>query len=202
MKHSRFTVTAFAAIAATGIAAGTAAADPAPAPAPAVQDQAVPSVRGTDRGVAYSAALADAGRSVVTTVTGGAFALDADRTSVTLRDAEGAVLAQIPLTGRAVGGGATEIAATVDADGTRLTLTNPTAAPIAAEDISSQQWFTAELQRASTGGVVGAIIGALLGAIGIVTIIPGAIIGGVIGLLVAGGPSLIDAGVAYFSGQP
>ncbi|MGW5311888.1 hypothetical protein [Nocardia thailandica] len=204
MKHSTFTLTAFAAIAATGIAAGTAAADPAPAPAPApaAQDQAAPAVQGADRGVTYSAALADAGRSVVTTVTGGAFSLDSDHKSVTLRNAEGAVLAQIPLSGQAVGGGAAEIAATVEADGARLTLTNAAAPVAAVRDISSQQWFFAELQRASTGALVGAIIGALLGAIGIVTIIPGAIIGGVLGLLVAGGPSLIDAGVAYFSGQP
>lgn len=197
MKYSKFTAPALLAIAATGIAAAPVAAEPA-APAPAVQEQGVPAVQGADRGVTYRAQIVDAGKSVVTTVTGGAFRLDADRTSVTLTNRAGEVVAQLPLAGE-VDGAATAIAATVDADGTRLTLT-PNAT--AAKDISSQQWFAAELQRASTGALVGAIIGALLGAIGVVTIIPGAIIGGVIGLLVAGGPSLIDAGQAYFSGQP
>ncbi|MFE3543188.1 hypothetical protein ACFXK0_09470 [Nocardia sp. NPDC059177] len=197
MKYSKFTAPALLAIAATGIAAAPAAAAPA-APAPAVQEQAAPSVQGTDRGVTYRTELVEAGKSVVTTVTGGAFALSADAASVTLTNAAGEVVAQVPLAGT-VDGAATEIAATLEADGTRLTLT-PKA--VAAKDISSQQWFMNELQRASTGGLVGAAIGALLGAIGVVTIIPGAIIGGVIGLLVAGGPSLVDAGSAYFSGQP
>ncbi|MEV0335048.1 hypothetical protein [Nocardia sp. NPDC050717] len=198
MKFSKFTAPALLAIAATGIAAAPVAADPA-APAPAVAGQDAPAVRGTDRGVTYLAQIADAGKSVVTSVTGGRFALAADQKSVTLTNEAGAVVAQLPLAGT-VNGAPTEIAAAVEADGSRLTLTPKTVA--AAEAISSQQWFMAELQRASTGALVGAIIGALLGAIGIVTIIPGAIIGGVIGLLIAGGPSLIDAGTAYFSGQP
>lgn len=197
MKYSKFTAPALLAIAATGVAAAPVAAEPA-APAPAVQEQGAPSVQGADRGVTYRAQIVDAGKSVVTTVTGGAFSLDADQKSVTLKNEAGEVIALVPLSGQ-VDGTATEIAAVVEADGSTLTLTPKS---VAARDIGSQQWFAAELQRASTGALVGAVIGALLGAIGIVTIIPGAIIGGVIGLLIAGGPSLIDAGQAYFSGQP
>jgi len=94
-----------------------------------------------------------------------------------------------------------QIAATVDESGTKLTLT-PQAEVIAVQDISAQQWFFDELQRASLGAAVGAVIGGLIGLFGfVVGVIPGAAIGAVIGLLVAGGPALVDSGSAYFSGR-
>ncbi|GGK37257.1 hypothetical protein [Nocardia camponoti] len=201
MKYSKFTAPALLAIAATGIAAAPAFAEPAPAPSVSAPAAPAPGVRGVDHGVNYTTALADAGKSVVTTVTGGAFTLDTDKATATLRNADGAVVASVPLTA-SLGNQQVPIAAAVSADGTQLTLT-PTAGESKLKDISSQEWFMAELQRASTGGITGALIGAFIGVFGlIVGIVPGAIVGGVIGLLVAGGQPLIDSGSAYFSGQP
>ncbi|WP_431968606.1 hypothetical protein [Nocardia sp. bgisy134] len=201
MKYKKFAATALLAVAATGVTAGTTYA--APADAPAVQEQAALSAQGVDQGVGYTAALADAGKSIVTTVTGGAFSLDADGKAVTLKNDAGEVVTSIPLAAReASNGAAVEIAAALDATGQTLTLT-PKADVVAVQDVSAQEWFFAELQRASLGAAVGAVIGGLIGLLGLVVgVIPGAIIGGVIGLLVAGGPSLLNAGMAYFSGQP
>ncbi|WP_435592398.1 hypothetical protein [Nocardia sp. bgisy118] len=201
MKYKKFAATALLAVAATGVTAGTTYA--APADAPAAQEQAALSAQGVDHGVGYTAALADAGKSIVTTVTGGAFSLDADGKAVTLKNDAGEVVTSIPLAAReASNGAAVEIAAALDATGQTLTLT-PKADVVAVQDVSAQEWFFAELQRASLGAAVGAVIGGLIGLLGLVVgVIPGAIIGGVIGLLVAGGPSLLNAGMAYFSGQP
>lgn len=205
MKYKKFAATALLAIAATGVSAGTAYAAPAP---PAVQDQttAVPSVKGEDQGVSYALQLADAGKSVVTSVTGGAFSLAADKQSVTLTNAAGQTVTSIPLT-QSVKGEQVQIAAAIAEDTKQLTLTPKVApnanAPVAAEFIGAQDWFFAELQRASLGALVGGLIGAAIGILFFgVGILPGAVLGAIIGLAVAGGPSLLNAGIAYFSGQP
>ncbi|MFF3223906.1 DUF6861 domain-containing protein [Nocardia suismassiliense] len=205
MKYKKFAATALLAIAATGVAAGTAYAAPVP---PAVQDQttAAQTVKGTDQGVSYALQLADAGKSVVTSVTGGAFSLAADKQSVTLTNAAGEAVTTIPLTATAKGE-QVEIAAAIADDAKQLTLTPKVApsanAPVAAEFIGAQEWFFAELQRASLGAAVGGLIGAAIGFLFFgVGILPGAVLGALIGLAVAGGPSLLNAGVAYFSGQP
>ncbi|WP_338761856.1 hypothetical protein V7968_34295 [Nocardia vulneris] len=207
MKYKKFAATAFLAIAATGVSAGTVYAAPSPVP-PATQDQATtaPTVTGKDQGIDYALTLADAGKSLVTSVTGGAFTLAADKQSVTLQNAAGETVTSIPLTATAKGQ-QVEIAAAIADDAKQLTLTpqvQPSAnAPVAAEFIGAQEWFFAELQRASLGALVGGLIGAAVGflffAVGIV---PGAVLGALIGLAVAGGPSLLNAGIAYFSGQP
>ncbi|MBF6209965.1 hypothetical protein IU433_03585 [Nocardia puris] len=201
MKYKKFAATAVLAIAATGVAAGTAYAGPGVPPA--AEQQATLAAQGTDQGVNYTATLADAGRSIVTTVTGGAFSLDADSTAVTLTNAAGEVVTRIPLGAvDAATGAPVEFGAAIADEGRSLTLT-PKAGAIATQDISSQQWFFAELQRASLGAAVGAVIGGLIGLFGfVVGVIPGAALGAVIGLLVAGGPSLLNSGLAYFSGQP
>lgn len=205
MRYKKFAATALLAIAATGVSAGTVHAAPAPAPGQE-QGAAVPEVTGSDQGVDYTLALAEAGRSVVTTVTGGAFSLASDKKSVVLTNAAGAEVTSIPLTVEAAGK-PVEIAAEIDADSGRLTLT-PQVGPIAgapaqAEFIGAQQWFMNELQRASLGALVGGLIGAAIGLVFFgVGVIPGAVLGAVIGLAVAGGPSLLNAGIAYFSGQP
>ncbi|MEV0763425.1 hypothetical protein [Nocardia sp. NPDC050435] len=199
MRYKKFAATAIVAAAATGIAAGTAGAAPT-APAPAVQNQGAPAVQGQDQGVNYAVQIAD--KSIVSTLTGGAFSLDADQKYVTVKNAEGAVVTQIPLAAQ-VGEQLIPIAATIDEAGQKLTLTpdlknaalSADAPKLQAEAISSQEWFFAELQRASLGALIGGIIGFLFFGIGI---FPGALIG----LLIAGGPSLINAGIAYFSGQP
>ncbi|MET8878715.1 hypothetical protein ACWEO2_01255 [Nocardia sp. NPDC004278] len=196
MKYKKFAATAMMAVAATGIAAGTSGAAPA-APAPAVQNQAAPAVQGEDHGVNYAVQLVD--KSIVAAVTGGAFSLDADQKYVTVKNTEGAVVTSIPLQAK-VGDQLIPIAATIDPSAQKLTLTpdvKPTAAAAtaSAEAISSQEWFFSELQRASLGAVIGGIIGFFFFGIGLP-------VGALIGLLIAGGPNLINAGIAYFSGQP
>jgi hypothetical protein len=205
MRYKKFAATALLAVAATGVTAGTSYAAPAP---PAAQDQsaAAPTVTGTDQGVGYALQLADAGKSVVTSVTGGAFSVDTDNRSVTLKNSAGETVTSIPLTATAKGQ-EVNIAAAVADEGRQLTLTPqvaPTAnAPVAAEFIGAQEWFFAELQRASLGALVGGLIGAAIGIVFFgVGILPGAVLGALIGLAVAGGPSLLNAGIAYFSGQP
>ncbi|MEW1739553.1 hypothetical protein AB0346_26750 [Nocardia beijingensis] len=205
MRYKKFAATALLAVAATGVAAGTSYAAPVP---PTAQDQAAaaPTVTGTDQGVGYALQLADAGKSVVTSVTGGAFSVDTDNRSVTLKNAGGETVTTIPLTATAKGQ-EVHIAAAVADEGRQLTLTPqvaPTAnAPVAAEFIGAQEWFFAELQRASLGALVGGLIGAAVGIVFFgVGILPGAVLGALIGLAVAGGPSLLNAGIAYFSGQP
>ncbi|WP_054813122.1 hypothetical protein [Nocardia arizonensis] len=196
MKYKKFAATALMAVAATGIAAGTAGAAPT-VPAPAVQNQAAPAVQGTDQGVNYAVQLVD--KSIVAAVTGGAFSLDSDGKSVSVKNADGQLVTSIPLQAR-VGDQLIAIAATIDPSARQLTLTpaaTPTADAVAAhaQAISSQEWFFAELQRASLGAVIGGIIGFFFFGIGLP-------VGALIGLLIAGGPNLINAGIAYFSGQP
>ncbi|MGW4366553.1 hypothetical protein ACWEKT_12995 [Nocardia takedensis] len=196
MKYKKFAATALMAAAATGIAAGTSGAAPA-APAPAVQNQAAPAVQGVDQGVNYAVQLVD--KSIVAAVTGGAFSLDADKKSVNVRNEAGEVVTSIPLQAQ-VGDQLISIAATIDPTAQQLTLT-PDAKPGAnevaakAQAIGSQEWFFSELQRASLGAVIGGIIGFFFFGIGLP-------VGALIGLLIAGGPNLINAGIAYFSGQP
>ncbi|WP_433678125.1 hypothetical protein [Nocardia sp. CA-119907] len=196
MKYKKFAATAMMAVAATGIAAGTSGAAPA-APAPAVQNQAAPAVQGEDHGVNYAVQLVD--KSIVAAVTGGAFSLDADQKYVSVKNTEGVVVTSIPLQAK-VGDQLIPIAATIDPSAQKLTLTpdvkaTATAATASAEAISSQEWFFSELQRASLGAVIGGIIGFFFFGIGLP-------VGALIGLLIAGGPNLINAGIAYFSGQP
>lgn len=207
MKYKKFAATAIMAAAATGIAAGTGYAAPAPtAPAVEQQQNAVPEVTGHDRGVDYRLTLAEAGTELVTTVSGGAFSLDTANNAVVLTNAAGERLTSIPLSQDA-DGRVVAVAATIDEGNSRLTLT-PQATPVAgapaqAEFIGAQQWFMSELQRASLGAAVGAAIGAAVGFLFLgVGLLPGAIIGAGIGLAVAGGPPLLDAAIAYFSGQP
>lgn len=193
MKYKKFAVTALIAVAATSIAAGTSYA----APAPAVQEQAAQAVKGAEQGVAYNVQLED--KSIVAAVTGGAFSLDSDKKSVLVKNNEGVVVTAIPLTAQ-VREQVIPIAYTIDSSAQTLTLTpevqpTPAAVDAHAEAISSQEWFFAELQRASLGAVIGGIIGFFFFGIGLP-------VGALIGLLIAGGPSLINAGIAYFSGQP
>ncbi|MEU7629690.1 hypothetical protein AB0C34_06840 [Nocardia sp. NPDC049220] len=207
MRYKKFAATALMAVAATGVTAGTAYAAPTPA-APAAQDQAAtsPTVTGTDQGVGYLLQIADTGKSLVTSVTGGAFSLDSDQQSVSLKNSTGDTVTTIPLTATAKGQ-PVQIAANIADEGKQLTLTPqvaPTAnAPVAAEFVGAQEWFFAELQRASLGAAVGGLIGAAIGILFFgVGILPGAVLGALVGLAVAGGPSLLNAGIAYFSGQP
>ncbi|WP_228001274.1 DUF456 domain-containing protein [Nocardia australiensis] len=201
MKYKKFAATALMAVAATGIATGTTNAAPAaPAPIPAVQGEATsPTVKGEDQGVNYAVQLVDGNKSIVTTLTGGAFSLDADQKAVSVKNEAGNVVGSVPLAAKVADGPLIPIAAAIDATGQRLTLTpdiKPVASGLSATEIgASQDRFFAELQRASLGALIGGIIGFFFLGVGLP-------IGALVGLLIAGGPNLIDAGVAYFSGQP
>ena len=194
-------LTTAAAISAVALAitAGTAHAQPAP----------LPTVNGTDHGVSYQTSLSTADRSVITTVDTGLFSLSQNASTVTLSDSGGAPIAQIPLTYQ-VAGTDVAMAPSLGDAGRTLTLTaiQPAAAqPIAntagAQDINSQQEFIEQMQRAAPGALVGGVIGLMIGMIPFGTLaVPGAVIGATIGLVTAGGPALANAAQNYFSGQP
>lgn len=189
MKYRKFAATAVLAIAATGVAAGTAYADPAP-----VVQQQTSQVKGSQQGVDYTVQLANATNGIITQVTGGKFGLSDDGKSVVLKNDAGTTVTQVALAG-VLQGQHIDLNAAVDNDGTQLTLTPVTAPIVTAKDISSQDWFFSELQHAALGGVIGAIIGTFFFGIGLP-------FGALIGLLIAGGQPLIDSGSAYFGGQP
>ncbi|MVU82832.1 hypothetical protein GPX89_37060 [Nocardia sp. ET3-3] len=181
---------------AVGVACGVAAAAPAQAnPAP------VTAVHGTQSGIAYSASLTPDG--VVTTLESGTFTANTDARAVIVSDAAGTPVAAVPLSFTAADREIT-LTPAIEQNGTRLTL-RPTAAPLHDIDSDAQQRWNEQVQR----GVFGALIG---GAIGGVITIPfwifvlppllGIAIGAGIGFLAAGGQPLIDAGIAYFTGQP
>jgi hypothetical protein len=202
MRFTTFAATALIATAATGIAAATGYAEPpAPAAPGQVQTQHTSSVQGQDHGVNYVTTIANSGKSVVTTVTGGKFNLNTANNTVVLTNGQNQVVMQYPLTAQAAGK-TSQIAAAIDNAGARLTLTPQGGAVAQVQNISGQDWFFSELQHAALGAAVGAVIGVLVGFFFLgIGFIPGALIGAVIGLLVAGGQPLIDSGFAYFSGH-
>lgn len=190
MKFTKLSIAATFVAAVLAIA-GVTTASAAPAP---------PAYQGVDQGIGYTTFLSPAARAVTTTVDTGTFTLAGN--TVTLTNPGGAVVAQIPLVYEAAGQRIVTTPAVED-DGRTLVLVPDAALNAAAADINSQQWFFAELQRASLGALVGAIIGGVIGFFFFIGgAIPGALIGAGIGLLVAGGQPLIDSGVAYFSGRP
>lgn len=150
------------------------------------------------------------GKTVVTTLTNGTFELAGE--NVAIRDESGATVMSLPL---AVREGATEypLPHAIREDGRVLELTavkdvaaaRPAAEPVASpqENYAAQANFASQFGLASAiGGFIGTAIGALVGLTGIVggptviaSVIAGATIGGIIGTLVVGGPTLIIAGI-------
>ncbi|WP_433491313.1 ammonium transporter [Nocardia grenadensis] len=151
------------------------------------------------------------GNRVVTTLTNGTFEIDGE--TVEILDKSGATVMALPL---AVREGATEypLPHAVRDEGRVLELTavkdvaaaRPAAQPVASprENLAAQDNFTSQLGLATAiGGFVGTALGAVVGlaawAGGPVTGIPGivtaAALGGIIGTLVVGGPTLIIAGI-------
>ncbi|TSD94472.1 ammonium transporter [Skermania sp. ID1734] len=194
MNLRRITATAVLAIAATGITAGTAYA------APATPD------------VKYDAKVV--GKDVVTTLTNGTFHLVDNNKSWAVQDANGHDLVVMPLTYN-VAGRSFPIDSKISNDNKTLTLSAVTDAaksvaapalhPVAsnAENQKAMGDFSAKLGIAmSVGGLIGMTIGALVGLLGfaggpagLVSVPLGAGIGGVIGTIAAGGPTLIGAGI-------
>lgn len=203
-------------IAAAGLAIGAltigstvAYAEPTPAPAaPASADQ----------GVSYSVKLAE--KTVVATLRNGTFELteqegatpeDPKQTLVNVKDVSGTVVNTFPLEFEASG---TEIPVkpVVKEDGKVLEVNaekpeglQPVSAPVAARPIASalenqraMNEFSSKFGLATAiGGFVGTAIGLLVGCFAGLGIgcLPGAGIGGIIGTIVAGGPTLVAAGI-------
>ncbi|MGV9924238.1 ammonium transporter [Nocardia rhamnosiphila] len=160
--------------------------------------------------IGYRAELID--NRVVTTLTNGTFEIAGE--TVEILDNSGATVMSLPL---AIREGATEypLPHAVRDEGRVLELTavkdvaaaRPAAQPVASpqENLAAQDNFTSQLGLATAiGGFVGTALGAVIGlAAGVgtggvfapATVITGAALGGIIGTLVVGGPTLIIAGV-------
>ncbi|MFI2231527.1 ammonium transporter [Nocardia testacea] len=152
------------------------------------------------------------GNRVVTTLTNGTFEIDGE--AVEILDNSGTTVVTLPL---AVREGATEypLPHAVRDEGRVLELTavkdvaaaRPAAKPVASpqENLAAQNNFASQFGLATAiGGFIGTAIGAVVGlAAGIATggvpipatVIAGAGIGGIIGTIVVGGPTLIIAGI-------
>ncbi|MEV6277970.1 hypothetical protein [Nocardia sp. NPDC051832] len=199
--YTRFAV---AVLTSVGVAAGLLSAAPAQAdPVLDAQPVAVAgTLQGVDHGVSYSVQAQPDAAALVTTVSGGAFTLDADRSAVVLRTASGEPVATIPLS-VAAGGQQFPLAASITEDGQRLTLAATTPVLRRENFNSSIDWWNYEFNRALPCAGAGALIGAAVGLLFIIIgVIPGALIGAVIGEIHCGGQDLIDSGYAYWGGQP
>lgn len=204
MNIRRLTATAVLVIAAMGVGTGVSGANPT---APA------------DKGVDYKTTLED--KTVVTTLDGGFFEVASDGKSVAVKDkASDKTLVTLPLALN-FGDKSVPLVNKVKDDGKRLEVTadvakasplKPLLKPVASttENQAAMSAFSTQLGIASAiGGLVGTTIGAVVGGIVFlpaaftIALIPawltgiaaGAGVGGVIGTIVAGGPTLVVAGI-------
>ena len=156
--------------------------------------------------IGYRAELA--GKTVVTTLTHGTFEVDGE--TVDIVDESGATVVTLPLTIRE---GTTEylLPHKVRDDGHVLELTatkdpakaQSTVGFVASpqENLAAQNYFASQFGIATAvGGFIGTALGALVGLTGIVSgpgvvasVIAGATIGGIIGTIAVGGPTLVIA---------
>ena len=203
MKLSKLVATAAFLAAAMGLASGTAYADPAPA-APSTSEE-----------IGFESNLED--RTIVTTIDAGVFKVADDGKTVDVLDSADNVVVTLPLSFN-LGGLNFPYEQNVDDDGKTLRLVpvldftkasadsrSVGATPVASpdENLKAQQTFSSQLGIATAiRGLTGTIIGAALGLIGIVggptviaSVITGAGIGGVVGTIIAGGPTLVIAGI-------
>lgn len=203
MRFRSSTAAAALAIAAMTVGAGTAHAEPG---APA------------DPGVKYSIKLVD--KTVVASLRGGTFSIgeqagptpDAPKTTlVHIADSRGATVLSLPLDYQ-INGIGVPLQAIAQRDNTVLEISPKLPAgasvperpldvkPIASDaenkaamsDVLDKLRFASEVGAfvgAAIGFVIGCVVGLLAGCI------PGATIGGVVGTIVAGGPTLIAAGI-------
>jgi hypothetical protein len=189
----KITAVAVPIVAAVAVGAGTSYAEPASAPTP---------------DIGYEAKLV--GDKVVTTLTNGVF--EVAGTSVAVKDTAGNTVVTLPLSMRQDGlefplphqvldaGRVLELTPVKDYAQARPTVT-PVASP--RENMRAQDNFLSQFGIATAiGAFVGTIIGALVGLAGIIggptviaSVIAGAGIGGVIGTIVVGGPTLVIAGI-------
>lgn len=196
--NARFGVAFLTSVAVTvGLLSTASTADAGPAAAPDYV------VRGVDQGIDYSLEAAADRSAVVARIAGGAFAVDAGRSVVVLRNAAGRAVAEIPMQS-ATGNQRIPLAATVADNGHRLTLSPAHTPALRRQNFrTSLDWWNYELGRAAPCAGIGALIGAAVGLLFVIVgIIPGALIGAAIGLVQCGGQDLIDSGYAYWGGQP
>ncbi|GAB2541451.1 hypothetical protein [Nocardia heshunensis] len=178
----------------------------AAATAPAQADSALPatlvtSTHGSQSGVGYSASITPNRDAVVTTLDAGTFTMAEDSRAVIVTDAAGTPVGAIPL-GFAAAGREITLTSTIDRRGTELTL-HPTATPL--HDIDAQERWNEQVQRGVFGALIGGAIGGLITLPFWIFVLPpllGVAIGAGIGFLAAGGQPMLDAGIAYFTGQP
>ncbi|WP_330183527.1 ammonium transporter [Nocardia sp. NBC_01503] len=192
MKLRKFTAVAAPIATAVAIASsGVAHADPA-----------VPEIE-------YSANLV--GNNVVTTLTNGAFEISGQ--SVNVKDVAGNTVVSLPLTFQQDGVEYSMPASLADSEHTltinaikdvasaRPAAVKPVASPT--ENALAMQTFSSQFGIATAiGAFIGTALGALVGLTGIVagpgvvaSVIAGAAVGGIIGTLVVGGPTLLIAGI-------
>ncbi|OZF04068.1 hypothetical protein [Rhodococcoides fascians] len=209
MKLSKLVVSAAFVAAAMGLASGTAYAQPA-------TDAPAPSEEGTaGENIGFESNLED--RTIVTTIDAGVFKVADDGKTVDVLDSTDKVVVTLPLSFN-LGGLNFPYEQNVDNDGKtlrlvpQLDLTKASAnsrsigaTPVASpdENLKAQQTFASQLGLATAiGGFTGTAIGFGIGAIGFLagpvglgTVPTFATIGGIIGTIVAGGPTLVVAGI-------
>lgn len=206
MNLRRLVATSAIAVASLAVWTGTAYADPA---APTADE------KGTENSEINWASRVEAG-GVVTTVDAGLFRASDDDKSVVLEDNEGNEVLSLPLSFN-LNGVEFPYGVEYTNEGRTVKLIPNLAAPIGLEptaleqnvaspdeNYKAQQNFASQLGLATAvGGLSGTIVGAVAGCVlsapagclpGLVT---GAGIGGVIGTIVVGGPTLVIAGVDF-----
>ncbi|AFT98726.1 hypothetical protein [Nocardia brasiliensis] len=190
----KITAAAIPLVAAVAVGAGTSYAAPA---APAAND------------IGYASNLV--GDKIITTLTGGSFEVAGD--AVAVKDEAGNTVVTMPLAFRQDGleyplphavsdaGRTLELTVVKDAAKARPVPATEIASPY--ENQRAQDAFLSQFGIATAvGGFIGTAIGALVGLTGILggptviaSVLAGAAIGGIIGTIVAGGPTLIVAGI-------
>ncbi|GAA5099276.1 ammonium transporter [Nocardia iowensis] len=185
-------------VAAVAVGAGTSQAQP---------------TAGPTADIGYEAKLV--GDKIITTLTGGSF--DVAGSAVDIKDEAGNTVVTMPLAFRQDGleyplphavrdaGRVLELTVVKDVAQARPAPATPIASPY--ENQRAQEAFLSQFGIATAvGGFIGTVIGALVGLTGIVggptviaSVLAGAAVGGIIGTIVAGGPTLIIAGIDLIS---
>lgn len=202
MKFGTLTGTTLLAIAAMGIATGTATAKPS---TPDREN----AWSGTEQGVSYRTVFADLDRMISTTVDGGKFELTADGTKVLLKSDAGVVVTEVPLVFE-ISEKRVELAEQISDNGEKLTLTPRMAAKEIGElrQVGSMERLVAELDKNMVAVVIGGILGGIIGAtvglmmFSIITGPIGLLVGAIAGGYLMGGQSFVDATMAVLTGQP
>lgn len=203
MKLSKLVVTSVLVAAAMGLASGTAYADPTP-DAPA-----------TTENINYESNLED--RTIVTTIDAGVFKVADDGKTVDVLDSADKVVVTLPLSFNLGGlnfpyeqnvtdnGKTLRLVPQVDLTKASANSRSIGATQVASteENLIAQQTFATQLGIATAiGGFTGTVIGAIAGGlgflggpVGLASVPLGATVGGIIGTIIAGGPTLVVAGI-------